>query len=407
VLREKAGQIKIERDVLGKKISEKILTEPEPGKSLVLWLDSELQSKIVKTLEKKLKKLGTKKAAAVALDPQTGGILALVRLPSFDNNLFSRGGPAEKLEKILRDPQQPLFNRAISGTYSVGSTIKPLIALAGLEEQLISFQEKIHCSGVIEIPHRYFSEIIYTFRDWKAHGWTDLKKALAQSCNVYFYLLGGGYKNREGLGPTKIRKYLELFGWGKKTGIDLPGEAAGLLPSPTWKKEHKKENWWDGDTYHLSIGQGDILVSPLQVAVAFGAIANGGRILKPQIVKEIIDSETKKVKQKFSPQVLKENFLLPENLRRVREGMLEAVQTGSAIILKDLPVKVAAKTGTAQTSLTGRYHNWVTIFAPYENPQLVLTLVIENVKEIRMVVLPVAKEILDWYFSEGLVEKRD
>jgi len=230
-----------------------------------------------------------------------------------------------------------------------------------------------------------------------------MKKAIAESCNVYFYTVGGGYENQEGLGPSRIKEYLELFGWGKKTGIDLPAEANGLIPFPDWKKEVKKENWWDGDTYNLSIGQGDIKVTPIQVAAAFVAIANKGTLYKPKVVKQIVDSE-KNLIEKIRPEILRENFINPENLEIVRQGMRMAV-TGegspyaSSVLLNSLPVPAAAKTGTAETFRPDYYHNWVAVFAPYDDPEIVLIIMIEDVKGLQSAVLPVAKEVLRWYFT--------
>ena len=410
ILRKNPGKIRIERDALGKVISKEIIQFPRSGESLVLWLDSDLQRKIKTELEKKLKELGTKKAAAVAMDPKTGGILALVSLPSFDNNLFQKGADSKALQKLLEDPLHPLFNRAISGQYLIGSTIKPLIALAALEEKIISPGKKINCQGLIEVSHRYQPEKTTLFRDWTTHGWVDLRKAIAESCNVYFYTIGGGYKDQEGLGPSKIKKYLQLFGWGEKPKIDLPIPewTTGLVPDPEWKKKEKGESWWDGDTYHLSIGQGYILVSPLQVATAFSAIANGGKLFQPQIVQKIVDSQ-KNLIEEIEPKIIAQNFIDPKNLQIVREGMRWAVSgenspQASAVLLNNLPVLVAAKTGTAQVFRRGCqncYNIWITVFAPYENPEIVLTIMIEDVKGLPgLVAVPVAKEILNWYFTK-------
>jgi penicillin-binding protein 2 len=229
-----------------------------------------------------------------------------------------------------------------------------------------------------------------------------MRKAIAESCDVYFYTIGGGYGDQQGLGPTKIKEYLKIYGWGDKTGIDLPEEVAGFVPDKEWKKKTFGQGWWDGDTYNLSIGQGFLQISPLEVVTAFSAIANGGKLLQPQVVKSIVDSE-KNVVQDFQPKIIRENFINPENLQIVREGMRQAV-TGknspqaSAVILNSLPVSAAAKTGTAEVG-GDRYHNWVTVFAPYEDPQIVLTIVIENIKGAQVAALPVAREVLNWYFS--------
>ena len=394
ILREKPGEILTERDAKGNLISQETISLPESGKSLVLWFDSELQKKIEEELKKKLKETGAKIGAAVALDPKTGGILALVSLPSFDNNLFSKGMSEEEWEQINKDPLKPLFNRVISGGYPTGSAIKSLIASASLEEEMISPQKKINCQGVIEVPHQYVPEIIYEFHDWKTHGWTDMRKAIGESCNIYFYTIGGGYGDQEGLGPTKIKKYLELFGWGSKTGIDLPQEAEGFLPDPGWKKEELGEIWYDGDTYHLSIGQGYLRVTPLQMAASFVPIANGGKLLQPQVVKEIREVE------EIEPKTIREGFIKPEHLEVVRQGMRQAVTSGTATgWLDQLKVPVAAKTGSAQTGEKDYLDNWITVFAPYEDPQIVLTIMIAGVKEGPVVTPPVAKAILEWYFA--------
>lgn len=404
VLRKNPGKTRVERDVYGNILSEEIVSLPQSGKSLVLWLDIELQKKIEQELKEILERTGAKKAAGIALNPKTGGLMALVSLPNYDNNLFNKEADQQILSALLIDPQEPLFNRAISGLYPTGSTIKPLIASAALEENLISPTKKIYCQGEITIPHKYNPDIIYYYKDWRTHGWTAIEEAIAESCNVYFYTIGGGYGDQEGLGPSRIKKYLELFGWGNKTQIDLPGEVNGFIPYPDWKKEIKKEPWWDGDTYNLSIGQGDIKVTPLQVATAFAAVANGGNVFRPKIVKQIIDSE-KNLIEEIKPEILRENFVNPENLKIVKEGMRKSVSGedspyATAVSLNSLPVKVAAKTGTAQTSKPNYYHNWVTVFGPYEDPEIVLTIIVENVKDVQSAALSVTKEVLGWYFTK-------
>ena len=413
VLKKNPGKLKMERDALGNIISKEILSLPESGKSLVLWLDSDLQKKIKEELEKILQITGSRKAAAIALDPQTGGVLSLISLPSFDNNLFNKGADPELLKKLLEDPQElrPFFNRAISGRYPTGSTIKPLTASAALEEKIISPEKKINCQGGISVQDYWNPDKVWEYEDWRTHGWTDMRKAIAESCNVYFYTVGGGYQEQEGLGPTRIKKYLELFGWGNKTEIDIPGEAKGFIPDKEWKKKAWQEDWWDGDTYLLSIGQGYLLVTPLEVAASFVSIANGGKLLRPQAVQKIVETsgETTQTVKEFEPEVIRQNFINPENLQVVREGMRQAVSGenspyASAFLLNSLPVKAAAKTGTAET---GRkeggekiYHNWITVFAPYENPEIVLTIIIQDVKGVQSATLPIAKNVLEWYFTK-------
>ncbi len=404
VLRKNPGKIKIERDALGNILSEEIKSLPQSGKSLVLWLDSDLQRKVKEVLESKLDEIGSKKAAVVALDPKTGGVLSLVSLSSFDNNVFSKSD-SEGIENIFNNPDEPLFNRAISGRYVTGSTIKPLIALAGLEEGLINPDKPINCTGMLEVEDYWDPEVVWQYKDLRVHGLTDMRKALAESCNVYFYRLGGGYETQEGLGPTRIKEYLNMLGWGEKTGIDLPGEAAGFVPDKAWKKRVLGQGWWDGDTYHLSIGQGYLQITPIEVAVSFMPIANYGKIFKPQIVNKILDSETGEIIEEISPEIVKQDFLSVDSIEVVRQGMRQAV-TGynsphaSAMSLGYLPVKAAAKTGTAETSKKDIYHNWTTVFAPYDDPEIIITIMIEDVEGVRAATLPVAYEILNWYFTK-------
>ncbi len=400
ILRGKPGIIQIEKDVFGRKKNEKTESLPEDGKSLVLYLDSDLQKKLTEELEKRLKMTGVKKAAAVALDPKTGGVLALVSIPSFDNNIFSEGTSIEEWQKIQNDPLKPFFNRAIAGQYPTGSTIKPLIASAALQEKIISPNKEIYDFGYIEVKNQYDPSIIYRYGGLEQPGYYDMRKAISESSNIYFYTVGGGYKDQPGLGPTRIKKYLELFGWGSKTQIDLPNESQGFVPWPEWKKQVKGENWWDGDTYHLSIGQGDLTATPLQLASAFAAIANGGILYQPEVVKEIVNTSSGSMQtfQEMKPKILRENFIDPENLKVVREGMRQGVIDGTGQVLQSLPVKAASKTGTAQLSRENYYDIWAAVFAPYDDPQIVLVIIIEDVEGLHVPSLMVAKEVLDWYF---------
>jgi len=402
VLRSNPGELQVKRDVFGNPIDKEVVTQPSPGQSLVLYLDAGLQEKLTEAMEAIIKKIGAKSGAAVALDPKTGGVLAMTSFPTFDNNLFSQGMSQDQWNEINSNTQHPLFNRAISGSYLTGSVIKPLTASAALQEKIILPDKRIYCEGKIEIPNPWDPNLFTVKKDWTAHGWTDMRKAIAESCDVYFYTIGGGFGAQEGLGPTKIKQYLELFGWDQKTGIDLPEEAKGFLPDKDWKKATWGQSWWDGDTYNLAIGQGFLQITPLEVANSFAAIANGGILYQPHVVKEIIDNNKNPVKE-ITPTIIRQGFIDPQNLEVVREGMRQAV-TGenspqaSAVMLNSLPVKVAAKTGTAE--LGGDfYQNWVTVFAPYDDPQIVLTVVIEKVKGSQLASLPVAQEVLNWYFS--------
>ncbi|MBU4360495.1 penicillin-binding protein 2, partial [Patescibacteria group bacterium] len=214
---------------------------------------------------------------------------------------------------------------------------------------------------------------------------TTVIKALAESVNTFFYYIGGGYQDFKGLGLEKIISYAKLFGFGKKLGIDLPNEANGFLPSREWKKEIKNEDWYIGDTYHLSIGQGDLLVTPLQINNLTSILANSGIFYKPQLVKG-------------KSKIVRQDFINPENISIVRHGLRNAVTNGSALALNDLPFTSAGKTGTAQVGGDKNPHAWFTVFAPYENPEIALTILIENGGDGDKVAVPVAKEILKWYF---------
>lgn len=403
ILRTNPGKLRVERDVFGNSLSKEVISLPESGKSLVLWLDSELQKKVEEELRKTMESVKAKNAVGVAINPKTGGVLAMVNIPGFDNNIFSQKKDSEELKNLLSDETEPLLNRVISGKYETGSIIKPLEAAAALEEKLIDPDKVIPTPDKIVITNKYDSSVTYKFNDWMNHVESDMRKAIAESNNVYFYTIGGGYGSQKGLGPTRIKKYLELFGWGEKTGVDIPNEVEGFIPSIDWKKEIKGEGWWDGDTYNLSIGQGDLGITPIEVANAYASIANGGYLYKPKFVKEIVDSERKLIEQ-VSPELIRSDFISSESLQVVREGMRKTV-TGegapyaSCKRLNTLPVSSAAKTGTAQTSYKDHYHNWITVFAPYEDPEIVITLMVENVNENTAIVVPTAKEILEWYFT--------
>ncbi len=367
--------------------------EPEAGQSITLAIDSALQKQVYNELRNILFTLRSDRAAAVALNPNNGKILALVSFPSFDNNRFIQGLSYEDFQKMDQDPSKPFLTRVVAGTYPPGSTVKPLIGVAAVKEKIISPNQVINCTGSITVYHKYYPNIFSTYHDWKVHGSTNLTKAIAESCNVYFYTVGGGYGNIKGLGIEKINYYLKKFGLGDKLGIDLPGESKGLIPNEAWKKETKNEDWYIGDTYNVSIGQGDLTTTPLQIALATSVIANGGTLFKPQIV-DRIGSES------ISPKIIRDNIIDNEVTNLIKQGMREAVIYGSARYLYDLPVKASGKTGTAQAPGDAMPHSWFTAFAPYDKPEIVLTILIENGGEGSAAATPVAKEILRWYFAQ-------
>ena len=364
---------------------------PQPGNNLTLTIDSRFEEYMTKALADGLWLASSNAGAIVAMDPKTGGILGMVSLPTYDNNIFAKGAAQEEYQKLLNDEAKPMFNRAIAGIYPSGSTVKPLIASAGLQEGIITENTTIEDPGEIKVGS-------WVYPDWKAHGLVDIRKALAVSCNVFFYSVGGGWDKIKGLGVVKLHDYLEKFGFGSTLGIDLPGENPGLVPSPEWKEKTKKEAWYLGDTYHMAIGQGDVLVTPLQMATAIGSIANDGELLKPHLVAKITDKDGNVIKN-TEKEAIRPKFIDGGNLQIVREGMRLAVTAGSATALNDLPVQVAAKTGTAQFGNEGKTHAWLAAFAPYYDPQIVLVVIIEGGGEGYATAGPVAKDILNWYFS--------
>ncbi|TSC82995.1 MAG: Uncharacterized protein G01um101419_348, partial [Parcubacteria group bacterium Gr01-1014_19] len=275
VLRGVAGRMLVYRDAKGKILDKKIAEPPTTGSDLITTVDGELQKFFYDRMKSSLAMLGRDSGVGIALNPQNGEVLALVSLPSFDNNNVS---------KYLSGRSQPLFNRAISGQYTPGSTIKPLVALAALREKIVDPAFQVLSTGSIEIPNPYDPENPSRFLDWKAHGWVNLHSALARSSNVYFYQIGGGFERFKGLGIERLHEYWEKFLLGQKTGIDLPAESSGSLPDPEEKEARTGQIWRIGDTYNVSIGQGDLLLTPIQLLSFIASVANGGKIYRPHFV---------------------------------------------------------------------------------------------------------------------------
>ncbi len=385
------GKEQVEVDASGETKEILALQKAVPGNNLVLTIDSDLQQIVETSLRRMLQINHKQRGAAVVLDPKSGEVLALVSWPAFDNNLFSRGISQDDFNKLLNDPDKPLFSRVISGEYPSGSTFKLIVGAAALEEGIVTANSGFNSVGGITVS-RWF------FPDWKAggHGWTNIYKAISESVNTYFYLVGGGYQDFIGLWIERIKQYAQEFGLSRPLGIDLPNEADGFLPSQAWKEETKKESWYIGDTYNLSIGQGDILVTPLQVAAWTSVFANGGTLYRPYVVKEILNPNNDEV-DAIKPTVLNSNFISSENIQTINRGLRQAVLTGSAKSLYTLPLAAAAKTGTAQWSSQKENHAWATAFAPYDNPQVVVTVLVEEGGEGSSVAIPVIYEILQWW----------
>ncbi len=395
-LRGKYGRKRIEVDALGKEQAVLAVEPPEPGKNLQLTIDLEAQAVLEKIITQLSEKTDHHRYAAIALDPKNGHILALVSWPTFDNNEFASGIKPAIYDQYLKNPDHPLFNRAIAGTYPSGSTIKLIVAAAALQEHIVVPTTVFNSVGGLHVG-RWF------FKDWKAggHGWTNITKALAWSVNTFFYYVGGGYDAFEGLGIERLLHYMSLFNLAQKTGIDLPGENTGFLPSREWKQQTKGEPWFIGDTYNLSIGQGSLLVTPLQVAVWTAAIANGGIVLQTHLVEKIIDPITKQITV-IPDTILHQNFIAPHNISVVQQGMRECVRAGSCKLLGTLPFTTAGKTGTAQWSHNQPTHAWFTSFAPVSNPQIVVTVLAEEGGEGATAAMPIARNFLEWWGKKYL-----
>lgn len=391
-LKGKNGARQVEVDSLGNIKKNLGSIDPQAGNDLILNINEELQKKLYDSMAGVLEQTGTKTAAAIAIDPRNGAVLAMASLPSYDNNLFAQGISNDDYKKIVSDENLPLFNRVISGEYPPGSTLKPAVAAAALSEGTINEDTKVNDnSGVINIGAWHFG-------DWKTHGTMDVRSAIAQSCDVFFYSVGGGYGNIPGLGMDRMKKYENLFGLGNPTGVDLPGESTGFIPSEQWKLEKIGERWYVGDSYHSSIGQGFITATPLQLVNYIAAVANSGTLYEPHIVSQIKKSGGSS--EAVSPKIIRQNFISESVMKIVREGMRQTVTGGTAQTLKDLPVPAAGKTGTAEFGGEGKTHGWFVSFAPYDNPEIAMAVLVEGGGEGHSTAVPITKDVLEWYFTQ-------
>ncbi|MGD1994226.1 MAG: penicillin-binding protein 2 [Anaerolineae bacterium] len=417
-LRGTPGERYQEEDVLGRPV--RIIGEEipaVPGHNIHLTIDLALQQVTQDALAGALEQLGLRHGVAIAMDPQTGAILSMVSLPTYDNNLFAQGISMADLERLYEDPHRPLLNHAISDNLPPGSIFKIVPAAGALEEGVLTAGTRINCPGEIEVPNRYAPNdpaLAQPFYCWNrsGHGNLDVVGGLAQSCDIFFYNVGGGYEETEfeGLGPEKLADYARIFGLGGLTGIELPGESAGLVPDPTWKRRTLGENWSTGDTYNYSIGQGFLQVTPLQMLNIMATTANGGTLYQPQIVHHITDAEGEVV-QPFRPVVNRTLPVSDESWDLIHEGLIGAVEYGTAPLAQVEGVRVAGKTGTAQfcddiARQTGicragfdqPTHAWFMAYAPAEAPEIAVIVFIYNGGEGSQVAVPVTQDILDWYF---------
>ncbi|MGH8743376.1 MAG: penicillin-binding protein 2, partial [Burkholderiales bacterium] len=395
-LHGRAGFEQVEIDANGRAVRTLDRTPPISGNNLLLSLDARLQ-------EFAEKAFGSYRGALVAIEPSSGGVLAFVSKPGFDPNLFVDGIDPQNWEALNNSPDKPLTNRAMHGQYPPGSTFKPFMALAGLELNKRSPQYTIFDPGYFMLPgstHRY--------RDWKAggHGNVDLHKSLVVSCDTYYY----GLANE--LGIDNIHSFISKFGLGSKTGIDIEGEAAGILPSQEWKQNRYREKWYAGDTVSVGVGQGYDLVTPLQLAYAITILANNGIAFRPHLVRDIQDGKTGQLRGVTNkvPYVLQ---LKQSNLEMVKNALIDVMRPGGTAARAGAgsSYSIAGKTGTAQVialkqnekydeskvAERQRDHALFIAYAPADKPQIALAVLVENGGHGASTAAPLARQVLDFY----------
>ncbi|MBT9590687.1 MAG: penicillin-binding protein 2 [Thiobacillus sp.] len=398
LLHGRTGFDQMETDASGRAVRMLSRIPPVPGKDLRLHLDLELQAVAEHAF-------GNYLGGLVALDPRTGGVLALVSKPGFDPNLFVDGIDPETWKSLNESPDRPMVNRALRGIYPPGSTIKPFMAMAGLELGLRKPGDTIADPGFFSLPNSS-----HQFRDWKkgGHGMVDLRRSIAQSCDVYYYRLAVD------MGIDRMHDYLAKFGFGEKTGIDLEGESAGLLPSREWKKRRWNKVWYPGETVIAGIGQGYHLSTPLQLAVATAMLANGGTRIEPRLVEAVRDPVTH-VWQPQAKAAQQTATFDPANMAVVREGMMDVMRPGgtAAAAAAGARYTFAGKTGTAQVvgikqgarydagqlSRKNRDHALFMAFAPVENPRIVIAVIVENGEHGSSTAAPIARAVFDYYLT--------
>ncbi len=379
----------IETNAKGVIYSENVINSPKRGSDLKTSIDSRIQSELftlIKNLSKSNNFFG---GAGVIMDTQSGEIITSTSFPEYDSEILSLGKDAKKIDTYLNDKKKPFLDRTVSGLYTPGSIVKPFFALGALAEGVIDQYKKILSTGSISIPNPYFPDKKTVFKDWRVNGWTNMGEALAVSSDVYFYEIGGGFEDQKGLGIANIEKYARLFGFGDKTGVDLPDETEGIIPSPEWKlKNFRGDPWRIGDTYHTAIGQYGFQVTPMEMTRAVSAIANDGKLLTPHFI----------LSDKIKEEQIQTIALPKEYFDVVRGGMRQAVTSGTATTLNVPYVHVAVKTGTAQLGgVKNKVNSWVMGFLPFENPKYAFVIMMEAGPTTNSAnASTVMRELLDW-----------
>lgn len=379
-----------ETTATGDVVSGSIVRPPRNGVDVALSLDAGLQQELFERIATRAEEAGFVGGSGIVMDVNTGELLALASYPSFDPELVAEGSDPETVAGYFNDSRAPFLDRAVSGLYTPGSVVKPFIALAALEEGIIDPEKEILSTGSISIPNPYDRTKSTIFRDWKAHGWTDMREALAVSSDVYFYAVGGGYEDQRGLGISAIDSWMRRFGFGSETGVVLENEAAGVIPNPLWKADtFDGEQWFLGNTYHTSIGQYGFQTTVLQLTRSIAALANDGFLVTPTIVRGESRGKTALPVSK-------------EHLAVVRDGMRLAVTNGTAAALALPDISVAAKTGTAEVGARKEFINSLIVgFFPADEPRYAFAVVMERAKAGTTAGAPlVMREVLSWISSE-------
>ncbi len=379
----------VETDARGETHSENIVNAPKRGEDLVTTIDSRIQGELFALIKSLSENNSFAGGAGVIMDVTNGEIIASTSFPEYNSEILSLGEDQQAISGYLADKRKVFLDKTISGLYTPGSIVKPFFALGALAEGIIDPAKKILSTGSISIPNPYFPKQESVFKDWKAHGWVDMRQALAVSSDVYFYEIGGGFQDQKGLGILRIEKYAELFGIGQKTGVDLPDEKGGVIPSPEWKlKNFKNDPWRIGDTYHTAIGQYGFQVTPIEMVRATGAIANYGTLVTPHFI--LGDTEKERMVSKID---LNKDFF-----DVVHEGMRQGALVGTSSILNVPYVEIASKTGTAQLGVAkNKVNSWIIGFFPYDNPKYAFTVMMEAGPSTNGVGAPfIMRGLIDW-----------
>lgn len=362
----KNGKLLTERDALGRVRSEGTVVKADEGRTLRLSIDANLERLLARAIIDTASSQRFIAGAGVIMDVSSGAVRAIVSYPSYDPNVMSNGAPADTIARYAENPGQPFLDHAVQGVYVPGSIVKPLIAAGALTDGIITPSTVINDKGFISLPDPYHPGKSFIYRGWKELGPVDVRGAIAWSSDIFFYTVGGGFGNQRGLGIDRLAYWYRQFGLGSPTGIDLPGEASGLVPTPQWKKSIFNEPWYLGDTYFTAIGQYSVQVTPIQMVRATAAVANGGKLLTPTLLAGRTPIYT------TVP-------VSASSLAVVREGMRQTVTSALAGAINLPYIAVAAKTGTAETGTRNQYDNsWVEGFFPYDNPQYAFVVVLER-----------------------------